>query len=58
MAKLADALALGASGATHEGSSPFPPTNKKVQHFCWAFLFMLSGLEPKGEEVRCTSEFS
>ncbi len=26
VAKLVDALALGASGATHEGSSPFPGT--------------------------------
>lgn len=25
---MVDALALGASGATHEGSSPFSPTKK------------------------------
>ena len=29
VAKLADALALGASEATHEGSSPFSPTKTK-----------------------------
>ena len=31
MAKLVDALALGASAARHEGSSPFPGTNVKKQ---------------------------
>ena len=34
MAKLVDALALGASEATHEGSSPFPGTkNMEVNTF-------------------------
>ncbi len=33
MAKLADALALGASEATHEGSSPFPGTKMELKIF-------------------------
>lgn len=30
---MVDALALGASGATHEGSSPFSPTKVNTQNY-------------------------
>ena len=43
---MVDALALGASGATHGGSSPLPPTKNRQSHFCeWRF-FVGYGLEP------------
>ncbi len=35
VAKLVDALALGASAARHEGSSPFPGTSKVETVFKW-----------------------
>lgn len=47
VAKLADALALGASGAIHGGSSPLPGTEiepganailKYLLHPCWRLL--------------------
>lgn len=38
VAKLADALALGASGVTHEGSSPFPGTKNKNAQLCAVYF--------------------
>ncbi len=43
VAKLVDALALGASGATHEGSSPFPGTNAKIETCVSIFAFVSRG---------------
>ena len=41
MAKLADALALGASGEIHMGSSPFTRTiNKRISRKWYSFIYL------------------
>jgi len=37
VAKLVDALALGASAARHEGSSPFPGTKRRIPRKGFSF---------------------
>ena len=69
MAKLVDALALGASGVTHGGSSPLLGTQNKTIQVTWLGLFYFdqvsvtstlvceawAGIEPayKGFAVPC-----
>ncbi len=49
VAKLADALALGASGVIHGGSSPLPGTFDKLGVFCY---FGFSGIWHSAEYKR------
>ncbi len=48
MVELVDTLALGASGESHEGSSPSPPTNffAKAKKFC----LRQADIAPKGQQ--------
>ncbi len=48
VAKLVDALALGASEATHEGSSPFPGTKNNERNVTRCVIYFLPG---KGFEL-------
>jgi hypothetical protein len=50
MAKLVDALALGASGATHGGSSPLPSTNEYVE---FVLTRRPEGAQATGPKLAC-----
>jgi hypothetical protein len=56
MAKLVDALALGASGATHGGSSPLPGTIKQKTGFLPVFVLSAERSVGGLEKVACYFE--